>query len=260
MFEDTIRYFHISSPEFYTYFVVYHTIAVLIFVAGIVSRLMIFLSGTERVSDLVRSFLNALKEDSFTLIRIFITEAVFQKRLLNISKLRWFAHFCIFISMIALTVLTTLGFYVLHLRPMDLFISGWGRKWIIDFANELFGFLLITGLIIALLRRPAMRNTGRNTEWEDIFAVIFLFIVALTGFMLEGIRFDIFDPYSFLGSIFGRVMFHRFDYNTFWVVHTILSSAFIAYIPYSRLIHIFTTPLITAWTTYREIKEYGGVR
>ena len=260
MFEESIKYLHISNPDFYLYFVIYHTIAVIIFIIGMILKISIWTSGTEGgISGLLNSFIKAMRADGKLILKIFVLEAILQRRLFRISRLRWFAHFSIFISIIALTILTTLGFIVLHLKPMEFFISGWGKRWIIDFANEFFGFLLLLGLLIAAIRRIVVKGQGKKTELEDAVAIIFLLLVTISGFMLEGIRMGVFDPYSFLGSVFGKIMFQSFDYNTFWLIHTLISSAFIAYIPYGKLIHLFATPITSAWTAYREEKEYGGV-
>jgi len=54
--------------------------------------------------------------------------------------------------------------------------------------------------------------------------------------------------YAFLGYSIGRLLFTAASltgvYGYVWYVHAILTGAFIAYLPFSRLFHIIISPVV----------------
>jgi nitrate reductase gamma subunit len=91
------------------------------------------------------------------------------------------------------------------------------------------------------------------TEREDILAVILLFLIVVTGFLLEGFRMAVlpisFESYfSFVGLALAGV-FRQFplawtDIHFYtWIVHATLVFIFLAYIPFSKFIHFIACPV-----------------
>ncbi|MGE5840071.1 MAG: hypothetical protein ACM34H_09050, partial [Deltaproteobacteria bacterium] len=73
------------------------------------------------------------------------------------------------------------------------------------------------------------------------------------GFLLEGMRiamtgFPEGSLYAFLGYGIARLFFGSSSpviaYGYVWYLHAILTGAFIAYVPFSRLLHIVVSPLV----------------
>ncbi|MGE0102052.1 MAG: heterodisulfide reductase-related iron-sulfur binding cluster [Blastocatellales bacterium] len=119
---------------------------------------------------------------------------------------------------------------------------------------DLFGGLVLIGIAIAYLRRAVLRpkKLVYTTESNRILALIFL--MALTGFLVEGWRIaataDPWGAWSPIGYLVGGIsasmmsveamtMAHRW----MWWLHAGLVFGFIAWVPYTKLIHILTGPL-----------------
>jgi|Deesub1362A_J573_1020465.scaffolds.fasta_scaffold00267_14 nitrate reductase gamma subunit len=221
-------------------------IALLLFFFGVYLRISIWFKGknTSEMNDhsLRESFVRALKEDTGLILKIIVFESLFQKRLFSISKIRWTGHMFIFFGFI--------GKILVH----------WGSwRWSLDFLNEIFGFLIFVGILMAVIRRSYVKDRSVVTNLEDGIAVGFLLIVLVSGFLLEGLRMGSFEPESFFGSIIGVSIADSLDYGTMWFIHGVISYAFIAYIPYGKLFHIIASPVTAGWTAYREAKEYGVI-
>ncbi len=234
----------------YSLLITYHLIAIGIFLIGIFSKIYIWFSGKDDFLTLLKTFKGTFRKDFMIIVKIFIIYAIFQKKLYEISRFRWFSHIFIFFSTTLLLIPITIGFLFFGIDPAEFFIRG-------GIITESLGVILLIGILIAGLRRVVSKN-GIKTDLEDGITVVLLFSIAFTGFLLEGWRFSSFDTSSYLGSIFGAFVFQKFNYNLVFQIHSILGSTLIAYIPFTKLIHIFSTPITNAWTAYREIKEYGG--
>ena len=124
-----------------------------------------------------------------------------------------------------------------------------------EFFLDAFGLVAIAGLIIALIRRVVSRPSNLPTSRDDIFIFSILLIILPTGYLLEGIRLAVdkppWAPWSFIGyrvSLFligqglvgpGIVTF----YQGLWWFHALLAFIGVASIPYTKLFHLFTSPL-----------------
>jgi Fe-S oxidoreductase/nitrate reductase gamma subunit len=123
---------------------------------------------------------------------------------------------------------------------------------------DLFGLSVLIGVLLALYRRYVQRPDGLGYQGksdntaDDAIALLLLFGIIVTGFIIEALRIRVTAPpwevWSFGGWMLAKAftgveagqaeLFHKAT----WWTHTFLSLGFIAYIPYSRLLHIVTTP------------------
>ena len=140
---------------------------------------------------------------------------------------------------------------------------GWaflrGRVYIVfSFLMDLFGVAVLIGVLTAIYRRYVQRpdrlgyqGKPDNTP-DDAIALLFILGIIVTGFIIEALRIRVTYPpwevWSFGGWFLAKA-FASVDPGTaqilhklFWWTHTFLALGFIAYIPYSRLMHIITTP------------------
>jgi nitrate reductase gamma subunit len=78
--------------------------------------------------------------------------------------------------------------------------------------------------------------------------------IVVVGFFLEGMRIAMTGSpsgaeFAFVGYGLSR-LFTEMDltevYGYVWYAHTILTGAFVAYLPFSRMIHMITVPLALA--------------
>lgn len=247
-------------------FVLMAVVAVAILILGTFYNVMLWMEG--RVSEgeaeaprsrkLVLSTKKLLKavfsRDFGRQLSVLLLDSVLLRKLWKTSKTRWFLHSAIligFIGIFALDVVVTIALEVLHSEP---FIDpdGWGKLWVRDFGFDFFGLMILIGLIGAAGRRFLIRPKQLVTGQEDIVAVLLLLLVVIGGFVQEGLGMKIGLPshssddiYSFVGAAFAAVLpsVSMETYAQLWLMHAVASLALIAYIPFSKLFHLFAAPL-----------------
>jgi len=154
-------------------------------------------------------------------------------------------HFLIFWGFIVLLIGTSL--LALHEYVSSCLV---GRSHLLfEVAMEIGGLLLIAGIIWAMIRRYVQRVPRLEHRLEDAVVPIGLLVVALSGFLLEGIRLAAQKPpwahWSFAGFwIAGLIPEGTAGpaYPYFWWGHALVSLGFIALIPYSKLFHLVGGP------------------
>lgn len=124
---------------------------------------------------------------------------------------------------------------------------------IVDF----MGLLFVIGVSIALYKRYATRDSRLHhphTSLEDDLFIWSLFILGITGYIIEGVRilgtgFPNFETVSFVGL----GVAHLFEglgmsqaigqaiYPGLWWFHSIIALSFIALLPYAKPLHMLTS-------------------
>ena len=117
------------------------------------------------------------------IIKALILDALFQAQLFRQSAVRWFMHICIFWGFLGLLAHTTLLAIMSHLVPADSSLAhsvflGPGKPFL-DVWGDLWGLILLIGLLIAFARRYVVRAVQLDTILMDNAALIFLFAIAL---------------------------------------------------------------------------------
>jgi Fe-S oxidoreductase/nitrate reductase gamma subunit len=124
---------------------------------------------------------------------------------------------------------------------------------------DIAGLALLAGLILALGRRYIIGSKNLDKALPDAFSVALIFSIAFLGFCMEGLRINVTTlvqgsevlKWAPVGTIVAKwwnyAGFSAEDlkgmYPVIWFIHSTLTLVFIAYIPYSKLWHIFTGPL-----------------
>lgn len=126
---------------------------------------------------------------------------------------------------------------------------------LISLLMDLFGLAAMIGIVMAAYKRYIDKPDHEEYTWDDAVVLIFIFIIVLTGFLLEGLRIystrDIWAGWTPVGLLFslmiqitGMAVLKAQAVHAFlWYFHMLLVFGFIAYLPYSKLFHIFATPL-----------------
>lgn len=125
-----------------------------------------------------------------------------------------------------------------------------------SFFLDLAGLAVIVGLLLALWRRYVIRPRALDNRPEDLFVLLLLLAVAVTGFLVEGARVAVqaswapWERWSFVGWALGTSIFPRGEgsllwHKVFWWVHLLLSFLFVAVIVHTKLLHILTAILST---------------
>jgi len=171
------------------------------------------------------------------------------------------AHLFIFWGFVALTITTGLIFLqddVIGPIWKVSFLKGKFYLGLSLFA-DVFGILAIIGTIMALIRRYVMKPDWLDEKPEDKLILWFLLCVLLTGFIVEGLRIQAteaspaisMNPYIWF-SPGGRILAYLFSgmnveaikstHVALWWIHGVGALGFLAFITYSKLLHIFMVP------------------
>lgn len=167
------------------------------------------------------------------------------------------SHFFLFISLLALSLMVLLILvqeYLFLLMGKERFI-GPGSYPFFRLALDVFGAIGWLGTILLICRRYVKRPRALDHQRTDVLSLLLLFFVFLTGFLATGIRNQIYEsPWSswspFATALASGVMSwvheessQRICFSLFWWVHLLISLGFIVYVPFSKLLHLFSSPL-----------------
>lgn len=118
-----------------------------------------------------------------------------------------------------------------------------------------FGILTLLGIFLAAYRRLFLHPVNLKSKRDDAVILGLLFIIVVSGFVIEGFRIGVTQPSweiwspvgyglaSFFISTGLKIEQMQSLHTIFWWFHLLISLGFIAYIPYSKLFHLLTTPL-----------------
>jgi len=120
---------------------------------------------------------------------------------------------------------------------------------------DLFGALVLVGLGIAFYRRYVVRPPQlEHGKQADLVLLGSLLLIVLTGFALEGMRIaatnDEWANWSPVGALVSRGIGQVASdatvedlYPWLWVGHLLLWHALLATLPFTKFVHVFTSPL-----------------
>ncbi|HEX8683225.1 MAG TPA: (Fe-S)-binding protein [Ardenticatenaceae bacterium] len=124
-----------------------------------------------------------------------------------------------------------------------------------EFTLDIFGLLFLLGLGMGWYRRYVRGSVKLSYDWGWAFTLGVLFLINLTGFIVEGFRLAVVQPwwqmYSPVGWLTGQLFLAlgmtegamRGTHLFMWIFHFGLVGIFIGAIPYTPLMHILTSPL-----------------
>ncbi len=239
-------------------------IAVIIFFVGFWYRTRVWTTGRDTDDSL--KGLGALGLLWISISKLFSVDCLFARRVFPRSKLRGILLMGImwgFILLFLGTVSRTVNHYVYH------FLNG--KVWqIFSLVLDAAGLFLLIGTVFGLLRRYVWKPERIATSIQDGIFLFWLFLIILTGYIVEGTRIVVMKPpaldWSPVGYAFGMITLMASGGNvgtlkstnlSLWIAHMLLSLSFIAYIPFSKGFHIFASQITTflAAERKREIVE-----
>ncbi|MCS7245228.1 MAG: heterodisulfide reductase-related iron-sulfur binding cluster [candidate division WOR-3 bacterium] len=179
----------------------------------------------------------------------YLVNAIFQRKVID-RPFGLFSHVPIFWSMIILTITTTL--VAIQMDFGIKFIYG-NFYLFLSFISDLAGVMLILGIAIAILKRVFFLPIYLRNILEDKVILFLLLLLAIQGFLIEALRISYFgrpdyEKFSFFGYLLSYIFYLdkesiSFWHRILWNTHAWTTMLFIAYIPYSKLSHIFTSAL-----------------
>lgn len=222
-------------------------------------------------------FINRDNADPVAMRKTLVDEVIVHRSLWQISKLRWLRHTLIFWGFTAMFMMELAAVFLREAGPS----FGWPDIWrtpghpvrlAFDLAYDVTGAMMLLGCMLALYWRLTVQNKPER-KFSDTPMVLFLLVVVLTGFMVEGHRMAQSPAlsehaFSMFGQLFASTMaaigFTAPEaYKPLWLVHVIASCALIAYLPATRLIHTCAVPLgrlMTSQKTLLAAKKLGVLK
>ena len=254
-------------------------IALIVFLAGIVMIFSVLLSGSLSGEGIVNPFYKVFKllwdatraifsSRLLLIIKALVLDVLLQRRLYRQSGTRWLIHGLIFFPFVLRF------FWGLVALIASIWKPGWSWVWaMLDknhpttaFLFDVTGIVVILGVILAFirgwLRRPSQLP---GLPRQDRVALGLIAGIIMVGFILEGMRISMTGSpdgaeYAFLGygisMLFSGPRGLPEVYGYLWYVHAILTGAFVAYLPFSRLLHIILAPVVLAVNAVYEY-EHG---
>lgn len=211
-----------------------------------------------------KSFPINFKEKLGERIAYFIKSGVFHATIVRPREgYAGFMHLFIFWGFLILSVgtaLVALQDDVLKLIFDVEFIKG-EFYLVFSFILDLAGLVAIIGIVMAILRRYGTKPSRLDNKPDDAICLVWILAVLVSGFLVEAARIAAtqqpYEVWSFVGyalsGLFSSpakesisITSHKVEYlphAVLWYIHMFLSFGLIAYIAYSRLLHIVTSSL-----------------
>lgn len=258
-------------------------VALVIFCMGLILFFSLSLSGSlsgESGSNPGKRLIRFLKAGLTVLfsarivpiIRVLFWDVLLQRRLYRRSRIRWVIHALIFWPFVF-----RFGWGLLALLG-----SRWQPEWPVvwDMVNknnpwtafwfDITGLLLLVGIVLAFVRGALHRDRRVPGLLEqDRLALGLIGGIVVIGFVLEGMRIALtgYPPnaaYAFMGYgislLFSTPRGLTEVYGFVWYIHAALTGAFIAYIPFSRLLHMIMAPVVAAMNAASDHHQRGEKR
>jgi heterodisulfide reductase subunit C/nitrate reductase gamma subunit len=164
-------------------------------------------------------------------------------------------HGPLFYGFLVLAIYTTVIFIqddVFPLFTSYTFLQG-NAYLTFELLGDTFGIAYVFGLAVAVYRRFVKKLDKLETVLDDYFVVAMLIWIGISGFMIEALRLIIqpvawadFSPVGnalsgALGAVPGLISNAPILYQGFWWAHMFSVMLLIAAIPYTKLIHVFTS-------------------
>jgi heterodisulfide reductase subunit E len=175
-------------------------------------------------------------------LEIIVLDVLLQRRTYRRRKLEWFMHILIFWGWIGLLILTIVAAAAEFAGPFlfneeySYFVGVWTS---LELPNDIFGYMLVAGIVIAISRRLFFKGKDVQARNADIdwILIIGLLIVVVTGFYAQALRGDV-----------ERTLIQAYPmglFNNFTVLfHEVFTLLFcVAYLPFSKYFHMITAPL-----------------
>ncbi len=224
------------------------------------------LSLGARLWRLLLAFLDLITTPRlFILLWSFVMDGILHRKLFHKNKMQWLAHALMFLGMALRMLFGTLTWLLTWLAPtLPLTLALIDKNSpAVAILYDALGLAVIVGAILAVIRRYARKDPQLITGGQDTVAIGLLGAIFLMGFVVEGVRIlatalrPELAAFSFAGFLVSSVLRPmRLDwaslYGWLWYVHVILVTAFFAYLPFSKFIHILIGPIVTAFNSALE--------
>lgn len=244
-------------------------LALIVFAAGFAGSLSYWLSGSipgaiaestfRKIAWVTRGVIQTIFSSKiFSILKILAVDGLLQLKFFRQSPLRWLIHGLMVWPFVLRFLWGTAALLASLWAPEQ----DW--PWAMLNKNhplhgmfyDLTGLAIIVGAGAAVLRRRTSSSARLpGMPRQDRLAAGLLAAVVLAGFFLEGMRiamtgYPAGSSYAFVGDAVGRLFYAAAGledfYGSVWYLHAVLTGAFVAYLPFSRMFHMVLAPLLLA--------------
>lgn len=239
--------------SFRPFFYAMATLALALFVLGTVDRMRLWTLGRDRPNTTL-SGARGLRLVRLSLTKFLSRDCLLAARTFPRSRARGAMLMGIVWGSLILLV-GVLFSAVAYISPVDL--GNYPLSQALAFLMDLAGAALFAGLVAALARRYFFHPAKWVKVPGDGFLLVLFTWVVLLGFVTEGARLSVtgltLALWSPVGSIIGVVLAALAGgpmavialYPLLYLVHAVSALALIAYLPFSRLFHVFAAQVTT---------------
>ncbi len=150
-------------------------------------------SPPQRVLAFVRGLtLTLFSPKILTLLKVFVLDVLLQVKVLQQDFLKWTMHMCMYYGFTLLLLMHGLDKIV----TSALFPNYYPTVNPFLFLRNFFGVLIIVGIAIAIYRRFVLRVARLRTSPMDLYAIILLAIIMISGFLLEGTKITSYSKFQ----------------------------------------------------------------
>lgn len=182
------------------------------------------------VQGLLATLLNPKK--LVLLLRVLIKEVLLQIHILSENSLRWLMHMLIFT-----------GFtFLLFFHALDrIIVTPLHDRYFLALNPFLIvaGLMVLAGVAIAIYRRLILKVARLKSAAPDYYVLILLAVIILSGLTMELTKLT---SYA--------------NYQTYWNIHVYTCLFGLAYLPFSKMLHVFTTPMSLLTNAVMDLRSH----
>jgi nitrate reductase gamma subunit len=234
-------------------------LALIVFAVGLLGAASIWFSAEgRRVGHDNVTRKAALGRKFWVTAKTLLLDGLLQRRLFRASRKRWVLHALVFFPIMFRFAwgLTALILSRWHPEGSIAWPMVDKNHPLTAFLFDLSGLLIIVGVLGMILGRLGSDSSQKPTglPGPDLPAFVLLGGIMVVGFILEGMRMAMTGnpggaAWAFAGHLIGRG-FAGYNlagiYGYVWYLHAILTGVFVAYLPFSRMLHMFAAPVVMA--------------
>ncbi|MFC1859550.1 respiratory nitrate reductase subunit gamma [Thermodesulfobacteriota bacterium] len=253
-------------------------LTLIVFLAGLLMGAVVWFSGSVSDQSVVNPFQKVLvllagaSKTVFSgkilpVVKSLFFDVFLQQRLFQRSAKRWLIHSLIFFPFVfrfLWGIASRIASSQFPREPQVWFMLDKNHPFS-AFLFDLTGVMILLGIVFAFLRGSFERQKKiAGLPDQDRWALGLIGGVVVAGFFLEGLRIAMagWPPdsiYAFLGYGISRIFSNPIEltavYGYIWYLHAVLTGAFFAYLPFSRLTHMIIAPIVLAMNAVSDHKH-----
>jgi heterodisulfide reductase subunit C/nitrate reductase gamma subunit len=151
------------------------------------------MTPVKRVSAAIKGIiLTVFSGKILTLLKVLVLDVILQNRILKEDFLRWLMHMLIYVGFMMLLLMHALE----QIISVHIFSEYYSTLNPFFFLRDLFGLMVFAGLGIALYRRFILNVPNLRTNAMDLYAIVILAVVMISGVVLEGVKITSYTVYQ----------------------------------------------------------------